>query len=195
MPTASPSSAAVAAMPPDEISPGAKTGADQLAKADVSLGQIMPVGPHPAVDELLIGALLFSTPGEVSGVLAFVVDGDVDWPLQPILAAVRRLAARGVPPGPQLVADELRRSGKLDRQIGVALASATTAGASGTAARHYAAALVSESLRRRVESAGAALQTAAEAAVEADFAPLAARAAAQVRECADRLAALRGGAL
>jgi replicative DNA helicase len=124
-----------------------------------------------------------------------VVDDDVDWPRVPIVAAVRRLASRGVPPSPQLVADELRRGGKLDRQIGVGLASATTAGASGSAARHYAAAVVAESLRRRVESAGAALQTAAEASAESDLAPLAARAAAQVRDCADRLAALRGSAL
>jgi replicative DNA helicase len=124
-----------------------------------------------------------------------VVDDDVDGPLEPIVAAVRRLAVGGVPPSPQLVADQLRRSGKLDRQIGVALAAATTAGACSPAARHYAAAVVSEALRRRVESAGAAMQTAAEASAEADLAPLAARAAAQVRDCAERLTALRGGAL
>ena len=158
-------------------------------------GQIPPVGPHPDLAELLVGALMFSSPAEATAVLTFVVDDDVPWPLQPILTGVRYLAGRGAPPSPQLVASELRRSGKLDRQIGVALAAATTAGASGSAARHYAAATVSESLRRRVESAGAALQTAADSAAEADLAPLAAQAAAQVRDCAERLAALRGGAL
>jgi len=159
------------------------------------LSQISPVGPHPGVAELLVGALLYSTAVEASAVLAFVVDDDVDWPLGPIVAAVRRLAAGGAPPSPQLVADELRRCGKLDRQIGVALASATTAGACGSAARHYAAAAVAESLRRRVESAGAALRAAALSAAEADLAPLAEQAAAQARDCADRLAALRGDAI
>lgn len=157
--------------------------------------QLRPVGPHPGVAKLLVGALLFSTAAEASAVLAFIVDDDVDGPLQPILSAVRRLAIGGVPPSAQLTADELRRSGKLDRQIGVALASATTAGACASAARSYAAAVVSKALRRRVESAGAAMQTAAEASAEADLAPLAAQAAAQVQDCADRLAALRGGAL
>ena len=185
----------VVAMPPDEISPGAKSGADQLAKATASHGQVSPVGTPPHVAELLIGALLYSTDAEASAVLAFVADDDIPWPLKPILAAVRRLAAQGVPPAAQLIADELRRDGKLDRQVGVALAAATTAGACSSAARHYAAAVVAESLRRRVESAGAALQTAAEASAEADLAPLAARAAAQVCDCADRLAALRGGAI
>lgn len=178
-----------------ERRPGIPEAADQLAKADASVGQIPPVGPHPDLAELLVGALLYSTAAESSAVLAFVVDDDVDWPMAPIVAAVRRLAAGDAPPSPQLVADELLRGGKLDRQIGVALASATTAGASGSAARHYAAAVVAESLRRRVESAGAALLAAAEASAEADLAPLASQAAAQVRDCADRLAALRGGAL
>ncbi|ULE32879.1 hypothetical protein [Mycobacterium sp. IDR2000157661] len=157
--------------------------------------QIRPIGPPPGVAELLIAALLYSTPAEACTVLAHVSDDDVDWPLSPILSAVRRLSAAGVPPSPQLVADELRREGKLDRQLGVTLASATTAGACGSAARHYAAAAVAERLRRLTESAGAALQSAAESSAEADLAPLAAQAAAQVRDCADRLAALRGGEL
>jgi replicative DNA helicase len=155
----------------------------------------MPIGPIPCVAELLVGALLYSTAAEASTVLGFVADDDVDWPLEPIVAAVRRLAAGGAPPAAQLVADELRRGGKLDRQIGVALASATTTGACGSAARSYAAAVVAESLRRRVESAGAALQSAAAASAEAELAPLVERAAAQARDCADRLAALRGGDL
>jgi hypothetical protein len=161
----------------------------------VITAQMVPVGTPPSVAELLVAALLYSTPAEACAVLAHVSDDDIDWPLVPVLSAVRRLSAAGVPPSPQLVADQLRREGKLDRQVGVALASATTAGACGSAARHYAAAVVAERLRRLTESAGAALKSAAESSAEGDLAPLAARAAAQVSDCADRLAALRGGDL
>ena len=180
---------------PEATNSGPDTILNDGSESNKPGGQIPPVGTPPHVAELLVGALLYSTDAEALAVLAFVDDDDIPWPLAPILAAVRRLATRGVPPAAQLIADELRRGGKLDRQVGVALASATTAGACSSAASHYAAAAVAESLRRRVESAGAALQTAAEASAEADLAPLAARAAAQVRDCADRLAALRGGAI
>ena len=154
-----------------------------------------PVGADPVVAELLVGALMYSTPEEAGAVLIHVLEDDVDWPLSPVLAAVRRLAGGGVPPSPQLVSDDLRRAGKLDRRVAVALASATTSGACAMAARHYASAVVSEALRRRVESAGHALCTAASNAPEADIAPLAAQAAAAIADCAQRLSLLRGETL
>ena len=77
----------------------------------------------------------------------------------------------------------------------VALASVTTSGACAMAARYYAAATVAEALRRRVESAGVALNSAAQAAAEADLGPLAARAAESINDCAERLAVLRGESL
>jgi replicative DNA helicase len=153
--------------------------------------QAPPIHANPGAAELLVGALMYSTPEEARAVLTYVLDDDVDWPLTPILAAARRLAGNGVPPSPQLVSDELRRSGKLDRRIAVALASATTSGACAAAARQYAAAAVAESLRARAESAGTALTSAATNAGEVDLAPLATRAAESISDCSNRLAALR----
>ncbi|EUA20873.1 hypothetical protein I545_1318 [Mycobacterium kansasii 662] len=71
---------------------------------------------------------------------------------------------------------------------------ATTSGACSSAARHYAAAVVAESLRRQVESAGSALSAAAGTAPEIDLAALVERAAASISGCAWRLEQLRGEA-
>lgn len=155
--------------------------------------QIPPVGPVPEIDTLLVGALMYAPAAEVNQVLEFVHDDDLNWPIAPVLSAVRRLAEAGVRPAPQLVADELRRAGALDRRIAVALADASTSGASGCAARHYAAASVAASLRRRVESTGHALTAASAEAAEDDLSPMAVNAVARITDCAQRLAALRGG--
>lgn len=179
--------------------PGGTETAQEPAKAIGhsirSAAQMRPIGPVPGVAEMLVGALLYSSTSEVKSVLALVHDSDVDAPLSTVLAATRALAARDVPPGPQLVMDELRRTGKLTRQVATCLMTATTTGACASAARHYAAATVSESMRRRVESAGAALTEAASTAPEVDLGPLVERAATAVQECAHRLEKLRGESL
>ncbi|GJO36588.1 hypothetical protein [Mycobacterium marinum] len=154
--------------------------------------QICPVGPEPGVAEMLVGALVYSSAAEASAVLALVDDSDVCPPLSVVLAAVRQLAARSVPPSPQLILDELKRAGALTRQVATALMGATTTGATTAAAHNYAAAVVAESLRRRVESAGTALTGMAGTAAEVDLGPLVERAAASVRDCARRLQVLRG---
>jgi len=156
--------------------------------------QIAPVGPHPGVDVLFIGSLLWSGRIEAGIVLAFVHDDDFESTvLSIVVAAIRQLVLAEKPIGPQMVMDELRRTGELTRQVAVQLQAATTSGAdSGVPVRHYAAPVVADSLRRRVESAGVALTTAADEMAEDDLAPLVQRAAVSVRDCANRLAALRG---
>jgi hypothetical protein len=135
-------------MPPNEISPGTTTGADQLAKANASLGQIPPVGPHPTTGVLLVGALLWSEPAEAAAVLELVTDDDLATPsLSLVLSAVRRLVTAGTPPGPQLVLDALRREGTLKHFAAKDLEDATTSGAQPLALRSYAGAVVSEALR------------------------------------------------
>jgi replicative DNA helicase len=152
--------------------------------------QIQPIGAHPDVDVLLIGALLWSNP---NGLLDLIADDDIEDPaLAAVLAAIRTLAGAGKPCGPQLVLDELRRRGAVSTTVAEQLVAATTCGADPLAARHYAAAAVAESLRRRVESAGAALVAAGAEVAEADLAPLVGRAAESVLDCARRLVALRG---
>ena len=153
--------------------------------------QIDSVGTTPTITELFVGALMFSTSAEVRDVLRFVEDLDVDEPAQTVLAAVRALALRGTPPSPQLVGDDLRRRGKLTRSVAVWLQNATTSGACATAARDYAAAVVAEAFRNRVESFGSGLASTAVSASEADVAALVERAACGIRAVAARLAELR----
>jgi hypothetical protein len=66
----------------------------------------------------------------------------------------------------KVVLDELRRTGRLDRQTACWLATAATAGAPPDSARRYAAIIVSNSLRRQVNSWGTALISAADTASE-----------------------------
>jgi hypothetical protein len=147
--------------------------------------QMLPVGPHPDVDVLSVGALLWSSPHGAAELLALVRDDDIESPaLAAVLAAVRTLARAEKPFGPQLVLDELRRSGALSAAVAEQLKMAMTCGADPVAVRHYFAALVADSLRRRVASAGVALSSAAWDGAEADLAPFANQAAATVADCA-----------
>jgi len=172
---------------------GGTETADQLAKAKPSVGQIPPVGPIPTADVCLVGALLYSAPSDARDVLRHVRDTDIECPaLAAVLSPIHRLIASGSPHGPQLVLDELRRKGELKSLVADKLRAATTSGADSTAARYYAGAVVAESLRRRIAAAGDALTVGAYEVAEAELAPLVARAAAAVEDCAERLQRLRG---
>jgi hypothetical protein len=154
--------------------------------------QIPAVGPTPLIAEVFVGSLLFATVAEVRDVLRFVEDSDLDDPAATVLAAVRSLALRNAPPSPQLVSDDLRRRGKLTRSVAVWLNGATTSGACSAAARNYAAVVVAEAFRKRVESFGNALTSMSFTAPEADVAAIVERAAAGIRGVAARLTELRG---
>jgi hypothetical protein len=151
------------------------------------------VGPVPDAATVFVGTLLWSSPADAARVLELVADDDIESPaLSVVLTSVRVLSVAGRPCDAQMVMDELRRGGTVRRDVALALMDATTAGAVPEAAQYYGAAVVSASLRRRVESAGHALTSAADSAAESDLAPLVARAAAAVTDCAARLAKLRG---
>lgn len=157
--------------------------------------QLPTVGRPPAAEVLLIGALLWPTPGIDPGpVLSLVTDDDLADPLlAEALMVARSLVYAREPIGPVIVLDELRRIGGPRRAVADRLEAATVSGAVPQAIRGYACAVVAASLRRRMESAGAALSAAAESMAEADLGPLAERAAAAVADCAARLEKLRGG--
>lgn len=155
--------------------------------------QIAAVGPTPMIAELFVGALMYSTVIEVRDVLRFVENTDVDEPGATVIATVRALALRGTPPSPQLVKDDLTRRGMLTRPVAVWLMSATTSGACASAARNYAAALVAESFRRKVESFGHALTSMSASASEVDIAGVVERATTSIRSIEARLRELRGG--
>lgn len=156
--------------------------------------QIQHVGTFPTETECLVGALMFSTLDEVRNVLRYVVDDDLDPPARTVLASIRALAGRGIVPGPQLVVDELQRTGKKTRQVATWLAAAATTGACASAAHHYASAVVATSFRRQVESFGNALRTDAATASEVDVAHIAEQAAARITAIYTRLRHLRGDA-
>jgi replicative DNA helicase len=157
--------------------------------------QICPVGAHPGPDALFVGALLWSAPADVAAVLRLVRDDDVENPaLAEVIAAVRSLNEARKPHSPQLVLDELRRTARLLSHNGVAgqLQAATTSGADAQAEWSYAAAVVAGSLRRRIDSAGIAFQTAAREATEGDLAEHVMVWSAAIADCAERLRQLRG---
>lgn len=155
--------------------------------------QIPPIGPHPSVDVLLVGAALWESDHLALVSLAFVRDDDIENPaLAQILATVRSMVYAHQAHSPQLVLAELKRAGSLTPAVAEQLKAATTSGADPPAAvRQYAIASVADSLRRRTAAAGAALSAIAEGA-EADIAPMVERAATSVRDCADRLATCGG---
>jgi replicative DNA helicase len=153
--------------------------------------QLLPVGPHPAADMLLVGAMLGS-PQERGGVLALVHDDDLVTPaLGTVLAEIRGMAERGRRITPQLVLDEVCRRG-VKREVCTALLDATTCGAWPEACRDYAAAVLAAALRRQVESGGATLVSAAVEAAEADLPVIAATVAQRCADIAARLQQLRG---
>lgn len=159
--------------------------------------QIPPVGPHPGVDVLLVGAALWAPAEAIQLVnLAWVKDEDVENPaLATVLSTIRSLMYARQPHSPQLVLDELKRAGSLTEPVAEQLKAATTSGADPNALPQYAAATVADSLRRRTAAAGYALTTIAAEGAEADIAPMVEWAAESVRDCARRLEQLRGEGL
>ena len=161
----------------------------------MTAAQLPPVGPMPDPETLLLSALLWPRAGgpDPGPVLALVADDDVADPATAeVLAVVRSLVYARQPVGPVVVLDELRRNGRPSKAVCDRLLTATTAGAVPEALPGFACAVVSDSLRRRAESAGHALIAAAVSMAESDLAPLAERAAAGVVDCATRLERLRG---
>jgi hypothetical protein len=104
------------------------------------------------------------------------------------------LARQDNSPAPQLVLDELRRTGHLDRRTTCWLTAAATAGAPPDSARRYAAIVVSNSLRRQINSWGMALIHAADTAAEDELHTIIDRFADTIAATFARLAALRGDA-
>jgi replicative DNA helicase len=136
---------------------------------------------------------LWSPPEAIRNVLEFVHDDDLENPTAAVvLSAIRTLAATSQTAGPQLVLDEVRREGRMKPAVAEQLWRATLSGAESAWRKEYGGAVLAESLRRRVESFGVALVSASREAAEPDLAPLVTRAAETVRDCAERLAVLRG---
>lgn len=156
---------------------------------------LSPVGPAPSTAELLVCALLYSSGFTVIQIAEFIdADADLDEPPRRAYRAIVSLAQLHISPAPELVLDELRRTGQLDRQTACWLATALTAGAPPEAARRYAAIVVADCLRRQVESWSLTLLAAAGAAAEDELTVLVDRLVQTFCATFGRLGALRGNA-
>ena len=154
-----------------------------------------PVGPPPCAAELLVCALLYGSCPTVLQIAEYLdADADLDEPARIAYRAVVELAHQGIAPAPELVLDELRRTGRLDRQTACWLATAATAGAPPETARRYAAIVVANSLRRQVDSWGTALATTAGTAAEDELKMTINSFAPTISTTFARLAELRGDA-
>jgi replicative DNA helicase len=152
-----------------------------------------PIGPLPSAAELLLCALLYSGSQTVVQIAECVdADTDLDEAARNAYRAVIELARQNISPAPELVLDELRRTGRLDRQTACWLASAATAGAPPETARNYAAIVVSNSLRRQAESFGTTLAGAADTAAEHELKVLIDSFVHTITATFARLAVLRG---
>ena len=154
-----------------------------------------PIGSLPSAAELLVCALLYSGSPTVVQIAECVdADADLDEPARDVCRAVVQLARQDIAPAPELVLDELRRTGRLDRPTACWLATAATAGAPPESARRYAAIVVSNSLRRQVNSCGTTLVTAAHTAAEDELKVLIDSFVQIIAATFGRLAVLRGDA-
>ena len=176
-------------------------GGTCVGAAPASLRSALSVSPNTDTGKLnpyldLVCALIW---GANADVLAHVADDDLDPPADRIVGVIRWMHRTGRIITPVTVDDELLRqvpelgasSAPITTTLG-ALRDAATRGVCPEAARELAGAVVARSLRRRIESAGAAMQSTAWTQPEADLTPMVAQAAASIADCAHRLAVLRG---
>ncbi|OBB76813.1 hypothetical protein [Mycobacterium sp. 852014-52144_SCH5372336] len=179
-------------------------GGTCVGTAPASLRSPLSVPPHTDTPKLdpnldLVCALLWN--GDPA-VLAHVADDDLDAPADRIVGVIRWMHRTGRIITPVTVGDELLRQVPQVGRSGcgpvtsvlAALREASTRGVCPEAARDLACAVVARSLRRRIETASVAMQSAAWAQPEADLAPMVAQIAVSVADCAHRLAVLRGEA-
>jgi len=152
-----------------------------------------PIARVPSAAELLVCAMLYSSSAAVTQIAEFIdTEADLDECARRAYRAMVSLAQLDISPSPELVLDELRRTGQLDRQTACWLATAVTAGAPPETARRYAAIVVAECLRRQIESWGLTLAAAAGAAAENELKVLTDRFSQTVYATFDRLGVLRG---
>lgn len=156
--------------------------------------QLRPIGRRASVEELAVGALMYSSSSDVAQVVEFVRPDVFIEPTRTVWEALKALALLGIPPSPELVADELRRNGQWDRRTATFVTAATVSGACPPAARHYSAAAVANCLRQHAESAGATLIDAARTSTENLLRQIITELMTELAAITDELDRLRGGA-
>jgi len=143
-------------------------------------------------EERLIGAIVRSPALTVLQVAGFIdSQHDLDDPTRVILSAAIDLAQIGIAPTPEVLIDELRRSGNLDRRTACWLACATAHDTPPGSVRRYAAMVVAASLRQRVRNWSTTLTSLAETGSETELAITTEVFATKIAEAFERLQFLR----
>ena len=156
---------------------------------------LAPIGPLPAAADLLVCALLYSGCPAVLQIAEYVDPSeDLDEPARSGYQAVVALAHQNITPAPQLVLDELRRTGELDRPTACWLASAATAGAPPETATTLRRHPCLRDAAPQGPKLGLTLMAAAETAAEDELKTLIDTSRQQITATFARLAPLRGDA-
>lgn len=164
------------------------------ANARTGHAQLRSVGRQATIEELAVGALMYSSASDAAQVAEHVRPDVFTEPTRTVWEALKALAILGIPPSPELVTDELRRSGQWDRRTATFVTAATVSGACPPAARHYSAAAVANCLRQYAESAGATLIDAARTSTESLLRQIITELTTELAAITDELDLLRGGA-
>lgn len=144
---------------------------------------------------MLLSAALRARPEAITEVMVLVEPEDLNTTSQWVLwATITERATAGLT-GPEIVLDELTRTGNTTAAVRAELAAATTAGAYPEALTAYAAPIVAGSFRRAAESYGAALVDAHATTSEAELWQMILNGGRRLRTIVDRLADARGGQL
>jgi hypothetical protein len=136
---------------------------------------------------------MYSSSSEAAQVAEYVGQDVFAEPTRTVWRALKTIAGLGIPPSPELVVDELRRTGQWDRRTATFVTAATVSGACPPAARQYCAAAVAMRLRQHAESAGASLMDAAHTSGESHLRHLITEVTSQLAMITRNLDFLRGG--
>lgn len=155
-------------------------------------------GRQPDAETLLIGGIVTASARDAAAVLVMIESGDMASSAHAtVLEAARRtLASRPETFGPVGVLDDITRHGSRP-EVRRVLASAVSSGAGNSAdlLKCYAAVVVSNRLRRQVDSLGHALIELAADGAEGVLAIRSSAAVVAIRKTELRLLELRGGTL
>jgi hypothetical protein len=140
-------------------------------------------------EQALLGAVM-SDPVRQAAVLDLVRASDMRRPYHgQVLAAMQRLRAGGVPPGPLRVREELARDPDLPPRVsldGVLLAGLLEAAPRAVHAPAYAAMVISHGIRRQVSLAGSRMTQSAEVGDLGAARQMTCRACREARDCQER---------
>lgn len=143
---------------------------------------------------LAVCALIWSSPAQVRSALEIVNIEDFDTPHREIVATIAHLATRDIT-GPEAVMGELLRRGDYHGPVRREMETAPLSGGVPEGIKDYLTSHLAQRFRDRTAAYGNALATASESSSEHELRGAIVDGGRELRRLADRLVALRGGAL